>query len=212
MTATVLDRSHGIDEEATFAMVGSSDETRLQLQGSSTLTTTRTAPPPATFSGPEEKAHSGFSSLSARPMYFVDPRQLEPTSSTTLFFSPRKSTADATGSLRLSLDALSKAAAETDSGVWLDAAATLKRDAVRLRNSSAYGRHAAVLLTLADGLTFTRPSDPTLEASATEALHRGLSVLTDPFISTDAEKDLMKDLLSRGWNIAPASEGLAPPA
>jgi hypothetical protein len=92
----------------------------------------------------------------------------------------------------------------------LDAASVLKRDAVRLRNSSSYGRHAYVLLTLADALTYTDPSDPTLKPRASELLESGISILTEPFVSTETEKDLMKGLLSHGWNIAPASEGHPP--
>jgi hypothetical protein len=116
------------------------------------------------------------------------------------------------GPLHYSLVALSKVASAPsgDPGEWLDAASALKRDAVRVRNSSSLGRHAAVLLTLADALTYTVPSDPTLRLGATEALQRGLSVLTEPFVSVEAEKRLMIELLNCGWNIAPASEGKPP--
>jgi hypothetical protein len=68
-----------------------------------------------------------------------------------------------------------------------------------------------VLLTLADALTFTVPSDATLRSGAPEVLQQGLSVLTEPFVSTEDEKRLMMDLLSRGWNLAPAfDEGTSP--
>jgi hypothetical protein len=138
--------------------------------------------------------------------------RLEGNQGATIRFSSRSDGAKGDGPLRFSLVALSKAASglSGNPGDWLDAASVLKRDAVRVRNSSSLGRHASVLLTLADALTFTLPSDPTLRPGATDALQRGLSVLTEPFISTETEKGLMIDLLSRGWNLAPASEGKPP--
>lgn len=115
-----------------------------------------------------------------------------------------------TGESRLqrSLDALSNIVVSPApvAGEWLDAAAILKRDAVRLRNSSQ-ARHATVLLTLADALTFTAPSEPTLDMVASEVLQRGLALLTNPFISQEAEENLDIELISAGWNLAPASTG-----
>lgn len=115
-----------------------------------------------------------------------------------------------TGESRLhqSLDTLSKVVSSPDCGAgeWLDAAATLKRDAVRLRNSSQ-ARHAAVLLTVADALIFTAPSRPTLDEGASRALQQALALLTNPFISQEAEENLVVELITLGWNLAPASNG-----
>jgi hypothetical protein len=115
--------------------------------------------------------------------------------------------------LRRSMAALGKLAASPEPvpEEWLEAAAILKRDAVRLRNTSQ-ARHASVLLILADALTFTAPSAPTLENGALKVFQRGLALLTDPFISQEAEESLDIELISSGWNLAPASTGepLAP--
>ncbi|HXA54016.1 MAG TPA: hypothetical protein VNV37_03985 [Solirubrobacteraceae bacterium] len=88
--------------------------------------------------------------------------RVEGSQGATIAFSSRSGGAKGDGPLYFSLAALSNAASvrSGNPGDWLDAASVLKRDAVRVRNSSSLGRHAAVLLTLADALTFTLPSDP----------------------------------------------------
>jgi len=206
---TLLEHKTALDERDPFKRLGEASATRLELGESSSVAVKPAAEPAATPT-PEEEPSRRFSSPSINPMYVLSLNRLEATNSATVQFSSRPHSAKPYSPLSVSLEALSRAASRPDAGAWLDAAATLKRDALRLRNSSAYGRHAAVLLTLADALTFTRPCDPTLRPGASDVLQRGLAVLTEPFVSTDAERDLMRDLLSRGWNIAPASEGLPP--
>jgi hypothetical protein len=102
-----------------------------------------------------------------------------------------------------SLAALRALRSDRSPAGWSEAAATLKRDAVRLRRSH-YGRHASVLLALADALTFTEPTDPTLDAQAPVALDHGLSLLGEPHVTDSAEEALLVDLLSHGWNITPS--------
>jgi hypothetical protein len=102
-----------------------------------------------------------------------------------------------------SLAALRALRSDRSPAGWSEAAATLKRDAVRLRRSH-YGRHASVLLALADALTFTEPADPTLDARAPAALDHGLSLLAEPHITEPAEEAFLVDLLSHGWNLTPS--------
>ncbi len=109
----------------------------------------------------------------------------------------------APGRFRASLAALRALRSDRSPAGWSEAAATLKRDAVRFRHSR-YRRHAAVLLALADALTFTEPTDPTLDAQAAAALDRGLSLLGEPHITDSAEEALLVDLLSHGWNLTPS--------
>ena len=216
--SALLEQKTALDEGDAFRVVGEGSPTRLEfgsLSSSAVQPATELAATPMperrlSRELPERKPSHGFSSAPGGPMYQLGLTRLEATNSATVQFSSRIHRDRPNSPLSVSLEVLSEVASRPDACAWLNAAATLKRDAVRLRNSSAYGRHAAVLLTLADALTFTRPSDPTLRPGASEALQRGLRVLTDPFVSTDAERDLMRDLLSRGWNIAPASEGLPP--
>jgi len=198
-----------LDERGAFNISAATSRTRLDL-GEPSNVAVKPAAEPAAMPTPEGEPSPNFSSSSIGPMYMLSLNRLEATNSATVQFSSRAHDAQPYSPLSVSLEALSRAASKSDAGAWLDAAATLKRDAIRLRNSSAYGRHAAVLLTLADALTFTRPADPTLRPGASSVLQRGLAVLTDPFVSTDAERELMRNLLSHGWNIAPASEGLPP--
>jgi hypothetical protein len=60
------------------------------------------------------------------------------------------------------------------------------------------------LLALADALTFTEPTDPTLDSQARAALEHSLSVLTEPHITEAAEEALLVNLLSHGWNLTPS--------
>jgi hypothetical protein len=107
--------------------------------------------------------------------------------------------------LRSSFTAISRLRAQRSAGEWIEAAGTLKRDAVRLRNTRL-ARHSAVLLALADALTFTEPSDPTLDQQATTVFDHSLSLLREPFVSEPAEEAFLVDLLSHGWNLAPSTD------
>jgi hypothetical protein len=111
--------------------------------------------------------------------------------------------------LRASFAAISGLRASSSPADWPEAAAVLKRDAVRLRNTHL-ARHSSVLLALADALTFTDPADPALGGSAAVVFDRSLSLLSEPFIGEPAEEDFLSEMLSQGWNLAPASS-LAPP-
>ncbi len=102
-----------------------------------------------------------------------------------------------------SLGALRSLRSDHSPAGWSEAAATLKRDAVRLRRTH-YGRHASILLAIADALTFTEPDDPTLDTEASTVLERGLSLLAEPHITDSAEENFLTDLLSRGWNLTPS--------
>lgn len=93
--------------------------------------------------------------------------------------------------------------------VWLEAAAILKRDAVRLRNSP-FSRHADVLLTLADALTFTDPDEVSDRSMA--AFERGLGVLSEPFVSETTEEAFLIDLMAQGWHLAPSVDPADYPA
>jgi len=86
----------------------------------------------------------------------------------------------------------------------LETAAALKRAALQFRNSSRQ-RHAAVLLSLADALTFTEAEE--LGPDGPTALLNGVALLTEPFVSESAEEELLVDLLTHGWNLAPAADG-----
>lgn len=208
---TLLERpTEKFAEAGGFAVGDPADKTPIKLGGVPKMAPVeQIAQPPAT---PTPEPPDTGSPPPPGWKAFLNLNRLEGSQGATITFSSRSNDAKGDGPLRFSLVALSKAASEHSGnpGDWLDAASVLKRDAVRVRNSSSLGRHASVLLTLADALTFTLPSDPTLRPGATDALQRGLSVLTEPFISTETEKGLMIHLLSRGWNLAPASEGKPP--
>lgn len=200
------------DEVGALAVADTLGDAPIDLACSPAAGTVQSATVPATTPTPEQQPLAGRNLRPTDPTYLRNLNRIEASSPGAVSFSFRTGDARTYGPLHFSLSALSKAASSHDAGDWLDAASALKRDAVRLRNSSGLGRHASVLLTLADALTFTLPSDPTLRPGASQILQRGLSVLTEPFISTDDEKGLMKELLSHGWNIAPASEGHPPAA
>lgn len=99
---------------------------------------------------------------------------------------------------------LADAEAPTDEE-WLSTAIVLKRAAVPLRNSTRT-RHASVLLSLSDALTFTERSE--LDAGAMRLLVDGVRLLMEPFLSQSAEERLLVDMLTRGWNLAPITEGM----
>jgi hypothetical protein len=104
--------------------------------------------------------------------------------------------------LRQSFEALGKLRTSRSTADWLEAAAALKTDALRLRNSPL-ARHSSVLLALADALTFTDPADSALNIESYEALEQGLSLLSEPFIGEPAEENFLVRLMSTGWNLAP---------
>ncbi len=197
------------DEDGALAVSDRTGAFRVEAGLSPTMSVGSSTEPVATPT-PEERIKDASSRATGR-MYTLNVDRLESRGSSTLRFPSRSGAAQGRGPLYCSLTALSNAASNGDAGDWLDAASVLKRDAVRLRNSASLGRHASVLLMLADALTFTTPGDPTLEPGASQAIQRGLSVLTDPYVSTEDEKSLMTDLLSRGWKVAPPfDEGLVP--
>lgn len=112
---------------------------------------------------------------------------------------------------RLSASFAALAGVRTSSApaAWIGAAAILKRDAVRLRNSP-FSRHADVLLALADALTFTDPDEVSDRSMA--ALERGLGVLSEPFVSETTEENFLIDLMAQGWHLAPAVDPADYPA
>lgn len=93
-----------------------------------------------------------------------------------------------------------------DAADWIEAARTLKSDAVRFR--STMSRHSAVLLAISDALIFTEPADPTLDFQVS-TVNRGISLLTEPFVSEPDEEAFLTDLLEHGWNLVP-SAGIDP--
>lgn len=104
--------------------------------------------------------------------------------------------------LRSSFNALGGLRNSRSTADWLEAATTLKADALRLRNSPL-ARHSSVLLALADALTFTDPTDSALDAKSYETLEQSLSLLSEPFIGEPAEEDFLVGLMTHGWNLAP---------
>ena len=111
--------------------------------------------------------------------------------------------------LSASFAALAGLRTSSTPAAWIETAATLKRDAIKLRNSP-FARHADVLLTLADALTFTDPAQVDNQSMA--ALERGLGVLSEPFISETAEEAFLIDLMARGWHLAPSVDPADYPA
>jgi hypothetical protein len=85
---------------------------------------------------------------------------------------------------------------------WLEAASVLKRDVSRLRRSN-YARHGAILLALADALTFTA-ADEVADGSLKSLISHALGLLSDPFIREDDEAEFLGGLLTAGWNLAPS--------
>lgn len=102
-----------------------------------------------------------------------------------------------------SLEALTELRSN-DAANWIEAVAVLKRDVARLRVSN-YSRHAAVLLALADALTFTR-SDEVTATDAGTLLDHALGLLSEPYIREDDEEEFLSQLLMAGWNLAPSVE------
>lgn len=107
--------------------------------------------------------------------------------------------------LRAAFAALGRVRSSAVVADWIEAAATLKGEAVRLRQTQ-YSRHSAVLLALADALTFSQPSEGLLETQSA-MVDRSLALLSEPYISEPDEEDFLVDLMSHGWKLAPASTG-----
>ncbi len=94
---------------------------------------------------------------------------------------------------------------EADEATWLEAAQRLRRAAVVGRDRAP--RHAALALILGDALTFTRAAS--LSQGWRSPLLAGLSTLQSPFVSADAERNLVRALLRAGWKLtAPLDEGV----
>jgi len=111
--------------------------------------------------------------------------------------------------LSASFTALAEVRTSRAPAVWIGAAAILKRDAVRLRNSP-FSRHADVLLSLADALTFTDPDE--VSDRSMGAFERGLGVLSEPFVSETTEEAFLIDLMAQGWHLAPSVDPADYPA
>lgn len=109
--------------------------------------------------------------------------------------------------LRASLGALSDLRSQhTADGVdWFEAAAVLKRDVASLGDTN-YSRHAAVLLALADALTFTEPAEVLLGDAWKPLLSHALGLLSEPYISEASEEEFLAELLVGGWNLTPSEE------
>lgn len=111
--------------------------------------------------------------------------------------------------LSASFAALAGLRMSSTAAAWIETAATLKRDAIRLRNSP-FARHADVLLVLADALTFTDPGQ--VDDRSMAVLERGLGVLSEPFVSETAEEAFLTDLMTQGWHLAPSIDPADYPA
>ncbi|HXR30541.1 MAG TPA: hypothetical protein VN752_05330 [Solirubrobacterales bacterium] len=107
--------------------------------------------------------------------------------------------------LRASLEALSQLRSSAATVDWLEAAAVLKRDVVRLRDTN-YSRHAAVLLALADALTFTESAEVAAAGEGNTLFGHALGLLSEPYISEPDEEEFLSELLVAGWNLAPSEE------
>lgn len=109
--------------------------------------------------------------------------------------------------LRASLEALGEVRSHAEGIDWLEAAIVLKRDVVRLRDSN-YSRHAAVLLALADALTFTETEEVPRDRRKALMSH-ALGLLSEPYIAEADEEEFLGELLMAGWNLAPSEEQAA---
>jgi len=107
--------------------------------------------------------------------------------------------------MRASLDAVSALRSDAEAMNWLEAAAILKRDVLRLRNSN-YSRHAAVLLAIADALTFTEPGELFSAGSTRTIFSHALGLLSEPYISEASEEEFLGEMLMAGWNLTPSVE------
>jgi hypothetical protein len=106
--------------------------------------------------------------------------------------------------MRGSLEALSAVRSSGAGADWVEAAAILKRDVVALRDTS-YSRHAAVLLALADALTFTEPAEVSAAEGVQPLFSHALGLLSEPYISETSEEEFLGQLLGAGWNLAPSA-------
>jgi hypothetical protein len=203
-----------VEADGSAAVADPADQTEIKLGG---LRTT-SANGAATHTRQQEKSQPAAALEPERPdvpasiikgwKAASSPGDLEGNKGATITFSSRTNSTNERSELSSSLDALSRIAnaQNKDAVAWLETASVLKRDAIRLRSSSIYGRHASVLLTVADALTHTEPDDPTLHLTTCPVLREALALLTEPFVKGDDEKRLVRDLLAGGWNLAPAYE------
>ena len=106
--------------------------------------------------------------------------------------------------MRGSLEALSAVRSSGAGADWVEAAAILKRDVAALRDTS-YSRHAAVLLALADALTFTEPAEVSVAEEVQPLFSHALGLLSEPYISEADEEEFLGQLLEAGWNLAPSA-------
>jgi hypothetical protein len=83
--------------------------------------------------------------------------------------------------------------------LWQDSARKLRAATAQERNRSR--RHAALALLLADVLSFTGPDDLDHQGRARDALELGWRVLSEPFVSTDAERRVTTELVRTGWQL-----------
>jgi hypothetical protein len=103
--------------------------------------------------------------------------------------------------LSAALDALQEVLREPpDSELWQTCARRLR--AVTAAEQQRSRRHAAMALLLADVLSFTRPDDLRSHEAAREALQLGWRVLGQPFVSTDVERQVTRDLARAGWQLS----------
>jgi len=123
---------------------------------------------------------------------------------TQIVFDEKPATGGRRTALRASLETLSELRSNAATVDWIEAATVLKRDVVRLRDTN-YSRHAAVLLALADALTFTEPAEVFAPEDGTLFSHV-LGLLSEPYISEPDEEEFLTELLTAGWNLAPSEE------
>lgn len=122
-----------------------------------------------------------------------------------IVFDKRTATDPRRTPLRASLEALGELRTDAAVADWLEVAVILKRDVVRLSDTN-YSRHAAVLLALADALTFTESAEVPVAEDAKFLLSHALGLLSEPYISEASEEEFLGELLMAGWNLAPSKE------
>lgn len=83
--------------------------------------------------------------------------------------------------------------------LWQSSARALR--AATVQEAHRARRHAAMALLLADVLSFTQPTDLRDGAAARGALQRAWEVLAQPFVSTDAERAVTRELARTGWQL-----------
>lgn len=122
-----------------------------------------------------------------------------------ILFDERPPSGKSRTPLRASLEALGELRAGAGVADWFETASILKSDVVRLRNTN-YSRHAAVLLALADALSFTEPDEVAPAEEAKPLFSHALGLLSEPYISEASEEEFLAGLLMAGWNLTPSEE------